>query len=413
MFLSAARYFCFSLSFITPFIFALPVDSCTEQHQCHDLTALLHKAPQQYSVLHQVINTPEKYRPQIIYTQVHRPEHGLPQLTTFHYQVNNQQYFYPASTVKLPVSLLALEWLDNSDIKGVNANTTMLTDSNRPEQTTAYHDRTAENGLPSIAHYIKKVMIVSDNDGYNRLYELLGSDYINTALHQKGLTSVILNQRLSVPYSYEQNRYTNPVRFVDVDNKLLHAEEAKVATQQHLNPAEPVLGKGYYQQQQLIKEPMSFTDKNRISLPDLDGVLKRLILPELFEPQQRFQLSTASRQFMLDAMSTLPPDSTSPSYDKEQYPDNYAKFVMFGGPAADIPARYQIFNKIGSAYGQMLDVAYFVDKEKQIEFFVTVVIYVNEDEILNDDIYEYDRIGLPFMNQLGHYLYQLAESDQK
>ena len=45
-------------------------------------------------------------------------------------------------------------------------------------------------GRPTIAHYIKKILLVSDNDAFNRLYEFLGQQYINTTLHQMGYTEV-------------------------------------------------------------------------------------------------------------------------------------------------------------------------------------------------------------------------------
>ncbi|WP_332912678.1 hypothetical protein [Algoriphagus boritolerans] len=34
-------------------------------------------------------------------------------------------------------------------------------------------------------------------------------------------------------------------------------------------------------------------------------------------------------------------------------------------------------------------------------FFVTAVIYTNENEILNDDTYETEEIGLPFFRRVG------------
>jgi hypothetical protein len=37
---------------------------------------------------------------------------------------------------------------------------------------------------------------------------------------------------------------------------------------------------------------------------------------------------------------------------------------------------------------------------------VTATIYVNKDEILNDDKYEYNEIALPFFYTLGQHLYQ-------
>lgn len=37
---------------------------------------------------------------------------------------------------------------------------------------------------------------------------------------------------------------------------------------------------------------------------------------------------------------------------------------------------------------------------------VTATIYVNKDEILNDDKYEYNEVALPFFRTLGLHLYQ-------
>jgi hypothetical protein len=37
---------------------------------------------------------------------------------------------------------------------------------------------------------------------------------------------------------------------------------------------------------------------------------------------------------------------------------------------------------------------------------VSAIVYVNEDQILNDDKYETDEVGLPFFSELGEYLYQ-------
>ncbi len=34
------------------------------------------------------------------------------------------------------------------------------------------------------------------------------------------------------------------------------------------------------------------------------------------------------------------------------------------------------------------------------------VIYVNSDGVLNDDTYEYDKIGYPFFKEVGNIIYQ-------
>ncbi|MFT6321385.1 MAG: hypothetical protein ACJAT4_002315 [Granulosicoccus sp.] len=53
----------------------------------------------------------------------------------------------------------------------------------------------------------------------------------------------------------------------------------------------------------------------------------------------------------------------------------------------------------------MTDVSYIVDFEKGIEFFLTATISVNENQIFNDDKYEYKTIGLPFLSTLGKVVY--------
>jgi hypothetical protein len=37
---------------------------------------------------------------------------------------------------------------------------------------------------------------------------------------------------------------------------------------------------------------------------------------------------------------------------------------------------------------------------------VTATILVNSDGVFNDDAYEYDQVGIPFLAQLGRELYQ-------
>ena len=37
---------------------------------------------------------------------------------------------------------------------------------------------------------------------------------------------------------------------------------------------------------------------------------------------------------------------------------------------------------------------------------LTATIYVNSDGVMNDDKYDYDEIGLPFLYKLGQFFYQ-------
>ncbi len=359
-----------------------------------------------YPTLQKVLADTAKYQVQILYTQIDRNEHGNPLFTTYPFNVDDSRYFYPASTVKLPVALLALEWLEEQQLPGLTLETTMLTDSVRPSQLPALSDSTSQNGLRSIGHYIKKILLVSDNDAYNRLYELLGTDYINRKLNEKGLLNSVIMQRLSFPISAEENRQFNPVRFVDASGKLILEIPARQADSTYVVPGNPKLGRAYYKNDSLIQGGMDFSYKNKFSLSDLHGVLQRTIFPEAFVGSERFNLNEEHRNFVLQYMSMLPRESEFPRYDTTEFYDSYSKFIKFGTEKGKIAPRFRLFNKTGWSYGHLIDGGYFVDFESGVEFFVSAIVYVNEDQILNDDKYETDEIGLPFFAELGEYLYQ-------
>lgn len=365
-----------------------------------------------YPTLKNVLDNVDKYQVQIIYTHIERNEHGNALFTDFTVNLDDTRYFYPASTVKLSVVLLALEWLEEQNIEGLTAETTMLIDSVRPSQIPAVVDFSAKNSLPSIAHYIKKILLVSDNDAYNRLYELLGQEYINKKLKEKGLEHTIINHRLSYSASPEENRILNPIRFVDSEGIVLLEIPERSTETIYSNVNNPVIGKAFYAGDSLVNDGMDFTFKNKLALSDLHGVVERIIFPMSFVEFDRFTINEDHRSFVLKYMSMLPSESDFPKYPKTDYWDTYSKFFLNGNDKGDFPEHIRIFNKTGQAYGHLIDASYYVDFEKGIEFFVSAVIYVNTNETLNDDQYEYDEIGFPFFTELGNYLYQL-ESERK
>lgn len=369
--------------------------------------------PDTYPVLKKVLQNPDDYQVQILYTQIDRDENNMPSFRDFEFRLDEDKYFYPASTVKLPVAILAMEWLGEQGIDGLTANSVMLTDSVRPSQFPAYFDSTASNLMPSIAHYIKKILLVSDNDAYNRLYELLGQDYINTKMKEKGMDHTLINHRLSMPMSEEENRHFNPISFLDEEGEVIMEIPARKTENIHSNTDQPKIGKAYYSKGELNETPMDFTYKNKFALSDFHGVVQRIVFPEKFAVDERFKISEEQREFILRYMSMLPGESDYPKYDLPEYYDSYSKFYKFGTDKNPIPPQFRIFNKTGNAYGHLLDGAYFVDFDNGIEFLVSAVIYTNANETLNDDTYEYEEIAFPFFAELGEYLYQLELKRKK
>lgn len=387
----------------------LPADTIQADPFLEDLL----KANPQYFAA--VLLNRKEWNTQIIYTQIDRGGNGMPSLKNYYFNVNPANYFYPASTVKLPVSLLALQKLNELKEKGIDKHTTIITETGNSSQTAVYNDPTTPDGRPTIAQYIKKILMVSDNDAYNRLYEFLGQEYINTELHKKGYEDVQLLHRLQIALPAAENRQTNPVKFLDAKNNVLYEQPMQTNIKEYVKRNDS-LGKGYYQGGNLIDGAMNFSAKNRISLEDLHNILISLVFPKKVTARQRFNITDDDRAFILKYMSQLPTESTYPPYssDTAAYWPAYCKFLLFGREKGALPQNIRVFNKPGDAYGQMLDVAYVVDYEKGVEFFLSAVTYCNSDGIVNDDKYDYKTVGLPFMKNLGQviYNYEVQRSKQ-
>ena len=358
-----------------------------------------------------VLMNPEEYRIQIIYTQIERKANGAVEFKDYEYRPLPDAYFYPASTVKMPVAFLALEYLNELRIKGLNAHTTMVTGQGSFPQTGVVSDSTAENLLPSVDHYVKKIFLVSDNDAYNRLYELLGPCYINEKMKEKGYIKSEIIHRLSAPnYTFETNMLTNPVTF-HVDNQLLfHKGEVGCEELPRMERREPTLGTAYVNGAgELIPEPMYFGDKNLVDLQDLHELLKAFIFPNAIQsPAQGFNISPEDRQRVLEYLSMWPSASAYPDYS--DIPDNYCKFLLMGDGTYPAPEGLKIYNKIGMAYGFLSDIAYFHNPTEGIEFMLSAGLYVNENQTLNDGQYQYESLGLPFLSKLGKLIYDFEAS---
>jgi len=348
-----------------------------------------------------ILNNPDTFRYQLIYTMIDRDRNNRPSFTHYKMRVNKEEYFNPASTVKMPLAFLALEKLHK--MKGVTTDTPMLTDSAFSKQTMVETDTSAANGLPSIGHYIKKVFLISDNDAYNRLYEFLGQQYINETLWKKGYKDVRITRRFT-PMNEEENRHTNPIRFVQ-NGKVIFNQPAAYSQVNFDFSRQILIGGAHYdREEKLIRSPMDFTRHNNAPLEDLQQLLQSVLFPRSVPARQGFNLDKDDYAMLYRVMSQLPSESGHPKYDTSEYFDAYTKFFMFKADRV-IPSYMRVFNKTGWSYGFLTDVAYIVDFKNNIEFMLSGVIYVNSDGVLNDDKYEYKETGYPFFKEVGNIIY--------
>ena len=100
-------------------------------------------------------------------------------------------------------------------------------------------------------------------------------------------------------------------------------------------------------------------------------------------------------------MSRTTIESNIDAYNTGEYWDSYGKFLIYGDQKGAMHNGVRIFNKVGYAYGTLTDVAYIHDLENELEFFLTATILVNSNQIFNDDAYEFEQVGIPFLAALG------------
>lgn len=369
--------------------------------------SLVYKVLKSYSdsLSDELVTQPDAWGIQIIYTSVKAKGKRASQFKDHQFNVNPERYFYPASTVKFPIAILALQRLRELSVPGLDRNSTLITGRDRELQTEVYNDPTTIDGRPTIAHYIKKILLVSDNDAYNRLYEWLGQDYINQSLHKLGYHNVEILHRLSLPLSTEENRYTNPVSFFDTAGQLLYQQAGVLA--KHRPPTKNIkMGTGYISRGALVNEPFDFSFKNRLPLPDLHHMVRQIMFPSSVPSNRRFNLQEEDLLFLRDFMSRLPSQSSSPSYDSVEVWDNYVKFLYYGSSAEKPDPLLRIYNKVGNAYGFLIDAACFEDLRTRQKFLLSAVIYCNSDQVFNDDRYDYETVGFPFLRTLGRAMYE-------
>lgn len=385
------------------FMSAFSLNRGYAQQKAEWLSSLLNEKAS--SLTKEILSKPDEYRVQVIYTRIDRDKKNKPHFAS--YTLNAvDHYFYPASTVKLPTALVALEKLNRMHVKGLDKYSTMITDSGFSNQVKVSQDLSAENGKPSIAHYLKKIFIVSDNDAYNRLYEFDGQQHLNERLWELGFRDTRIAHRFQYPMTEEENRHTNPIRFYNGD-QLVFEQKGAYSKVKFNYPDSILIGEKHMDNDDKLWDgPMDFSHKNSFPLAEQQEMLRRLFFPESVSRKKRFDLSKEDYGFLYKYMSTHPEESDYPKYDLNEFFESYAKFFFFRAGKQKKPDHIKIFNKAGWSHGFLTDNAYIIDLKNNVEFMVSATIYVNSDGVINDNKYEYEEKGYPFFKDVGEILYQ-------
>tara|TARA_B110000444_G_scaffold82081_1_gene77575 strand:- start:1579 stop:2703 length:1125 start_codon:yes stop_codon:yes gene_type:complete len=330
-------------------------------------------------LINYVYDNHEKFEVQIILTELKKRKNGF----TIHkkkFNANKNNYFYPASSIKLPIALLTIEKLNESLNLNIDTEFSVQGDTI----------------ITTFKKEITDLFVISSNESYNRLFEFLGQDYINKKLKQKGFKDFSISHRLSTEKS--DNLKTKAINFYRNGeiNQIQKSINNKPVTKLNLKNLNK--GIGFILDNELQNKPMDFSRKNYFSIEELNNILICLFFAEVSK-NKKFNLSKSQNLLIQKLMSSTPFDM---GFDKNIYPNNYNKFFIYGDKDGMI--NDNIFNKVGNAYGYSIDNAYIYEEKSDRHFVLTASIYTNGNNILNDNNYEYDEIGIPFLAEIGRFL---------
>jgi hypothetical protein len=374
----------------------------------------------------QLLATAEEHRLQILIGTIIDGPDGKPRLEQIGFRAD-AEYFYPASTVKLFGAIAALETLDRlSEETGLELTIDTPLAWHPQFEETEILDRDETNVATqaiTLRHEIRKLFLVSDNESFNKTYEFVGQDDLAASLERAGLHESHIVHRLSEFRTPEQNRATPQIDFLNqapaapaapaaptdgttatANRQVLFSLPSRFS--RPLPKPIPVrgieVGNGYVSGDETIHHPMDFSEKNRVSLHDLQRGLCKLVRPDVdCGPGGHFELTPEHRDFLRRTMAELPRESRNPLYPVADYPDTYGKNLLAGIDRVLPRERFRILNKTGQAYGFTLENAWIEDTASGAGFFLTAVVSTNDDGILNDDRYDYATVATPFFTALG------------
>ena len=358
----------------------------------------------------QVLRDPAAFRVQVAVAKVERGSDGRAGLHRLTWRCG-EEYFYPASTVKLLAAVAALESL--SDLRARTGNP--MADANAPLRFSPLfegdpvQDREPSNnagGAITVQHEIRRIMLVSDNQAFNRLYDLTGVDEINDRMHRAGLSSVRISHRLSDPRPIPDQSRTAAVTIEtplgDIEIPARQGRRVEPLKQRGV-----LVGEGMMSRGSVVRGPVDFSRRNNASLLDLQDALIMIVRPDIDLGGRAFSLDATDRLRLVSPMEQYPRESANPVLDDPHFTDEYCKFFLPGLRAWRPDRQPRVVNKVGQAYGFTIDNAYIEDPATGDAFFLAACIYTNADGVLNDDRYEYATIAEPFMAALAHEMASL------
>ena len=348
--------------------------------------------------LKEILKNKENYEIQIIYTEIKRDKEGEPHFMDFEFQVDENTYFYPASTIKLPIVILTLDKINELRSEGINVSLKSKITLSPLDQEMSL---TQKDSITSFQNLIADILLVSDNSASNVLIDFIGYNHFNAKMNQAGFNKTYLNHKFS-----PDPNYTIDWEIKTMFNDLISSNEERDIVTADDNILGLKKGEKKFKDGIVELGSLDFSQKNRSSIIDMHNIIKRIIFPSKFDDDNAFNLNVEDYDFLRYWMSRFTHEDLGNKFTTDKkYFESYNKFFIHGADTVVTNKNIRVYNKIGQAYGTSTDNAYIKNYQDDVEFFLTATIYTNKNNIINDNVYEYEETAIPFLAKLSQSLY--------
>ena len=366
------------------------------------------------SRLDQVIANPGKYQFQLIYVRVIKEDNG--QLRFEKRDLfQDQFYFNPASLIKLPLAVVAMEKLSALNDSGINIHTPLQIKTCSCDFDTDFYVN-SRNQPVDFHQLLREMMIMSDNDAYNLFFDFVGMDAFNSRMKALGYKGTVMKKRFTSRCNDSINRISGGLRFYGEKNKSELTIPCNVSVNEAIvDTFLPMqAGRYYLENGWKISGPKDYSEGNYVRLWDATNLLMRLFYPEI-DSRGPLQMNPEYRRLLIEAMGDYPSQLENSAYNTEKTPDNFYKFFLKKSKKDTEKNQLKIFNKVGQSLGFISDVAYVTDEKNGVSFFLAAAMLAKKSAIINDGNYNYNDFGFPVFGKIFEeiYSYELKEKERE
>ena len=352
--------------------------------------------------LKEIIKDKEDYEIQVMLTKVNHNNTKI-DFQNYQYQHDENQYFYPASTIKLPIVVLTLKKINELRSKGSDITLKSKIILNNVDN---YSNFKLQDSITSFQNLIADIFLVSDNSASNILIDFIGYNYFNDEMQNAGFDRTYLNHKFN-PDPYVNSTW----QISDLDNNIISSindNQKIIKADDKINGLDK--GERRYFNGEILDESLNFSEKNRFSITDMHNLIKYVFYPEIFDKANTFNLNVEDYDFIRYWMSRFTYEDIGEKFiGDEKFFETYNKFFIHGDEQSVSNEQIRVYNKIGQAYGTSIDNGLIKNYQNNVEFILTSTIYTNKNKVINDNLYEYDDIAEPFLAKLSRAIYKELE----